>query len=116
MAEVVVVGGGVVGVACALAFARRGADVELREARDALGLAASGTNSGIVHTGFDSRPGELETELILRAAELRPPVLEALGVPFARCGAVLSGGERGSTWRLRDGEFSAMMDGAAWHT
>jgi glycerol-3-phosphate dehydrogenase len=88
--EVVVVGGGVVGVACALAFARRGADVELREARDALGLAASGTNSGIVHTGFDSRPGELETELILRAAVLRPEVLETLEVPFERRGATLT--------------------------
>jgi glycerol-3-phosphate dehydrogenase len=89
MPEVVIVGGGVVGVVCALAFARRGADVELREARDALGLAASGTNSGIVHTGFDSRPGELETELILRAAELRPEVLETLDVPFERRGAML---------------------------
>src|SRR4051794_7457441 len=89
MPEVVVVGGGVVGVACALAFARRGADVELREARDALGLAASGTNSGILHTGFDSKPGELETELILRAAQLRPPLLATLGVPFVRSGALL---------------------------
>jgi glycerol-3-phosphate dehydrogenase len=87
--RVVVVGGGVVGVACALAFARRGADVELREARDALALAASGTNSGIVHTGFDSKPGELETELILRAAQLRPEVLETLEVPFERRGAEL---------------------------
>lgn len=89
MPDVVVVGGGVVGVACALAFARRGADVELREARDALALAASGTNSGIVHTGFDSRPGELETELILRAAQLRPEVLETLDVPFEARGATL---------------------------
>lgn len=88
--HVVVVGGGVVGVACALALARReSVDVELREGRDALGLAASGTNSGILHTGFDSKPGELETELILRAAQLRPGILEALGVPFERRGAVL---------------------------
>ncbi|WP_445152842.1 NAD(P)/FAD-dependent oxidoreductase [Baekduia sp. Peel2402] len=86
-----VVGGGVVGVACALAFARReGVDVELREGRDALGLAASGTNSGILHTGFDSKPGELETELILRAAHLRPQILSTLGVPFEARGAVLT--------------------------
>jgi glycerol-3-phosphate dehydrogenase len=91
--KVVVAGGGVVGVACALACARRGADVELREANGALALMASGTNSGILHTGFDSTPGELETELILRAAELRPAVLEALGVPFSACGAVMAGGD-----------------------
>jgi glycerol-3-phosphate dehydrogenase len=91
--RVVVVGGGVVGVACALACARRGAQVELREANGALALMASGTNSGILHTGFDAKPGELETELILRAAELRPAVLEALRVPFVACGALLAGGD-----------------------
>ena len=30
------------------------------EAEPEPGLAASGTNSGIVHTGFDSTPGELD--------------------------------------------------------
>jgi glycerol-3-phosphate dehydrogenase len=88
-AEVCVVGAGVVGCAAALALARRGASVVALEAEPEPGLAASGTNSGIVHTGFDSVPGELETELILRSAELRDPVLQALGVPLLRCGAVL---------------------------
>jgi len=88
-AEVCVVGAGVVGCAAALALARRGASVVVLEAEIEPGLAASGTNSGIVHTGFDSPPGELETELILRSASLREPVLEALGVPLLRCGAVL---------------------------
>src|SRR5207248_7520850 len=44
------------------------------------------------HTGFDSAPGELETELILRSAQLRDPVLEALQVPVLRCGAVMRPG------------------------
>jgi glycerol-3-phosphate dehydrogenase len=81
----------VVGCASALALARRGAAVVLLEAEPEVGLGASGTNSGIVHTGFDSVPGELETELILRSAKLRPPVFEALGLPLLRCGAVLHG-------------------------
>lgn len=87
--DVVVVGGGVVGVAAALALARRGASVVLLEARPGLALQATGTNSGVLHTGFDSTPGELETELILRAAAIRDPVLDALGVPVLRCGAVI---------------------------
>lgn len=93
MADVAVVGAGVVGSAVALALARRGASVVLLEAEDEPGLAASGTNSGILHTGFDSVPGELETELILRAAALRHPVLETLGVPVLRCGALVRGVE-----------------------
>jgi glycerol-3-phosphate dehydrogenase len=88
-AEVTVVGAGVVGSAVALALARRGGAVVVLEAEPEPGLGASGTNSGIVHTGFDSPPGELETELILRSARLRDPVLEALGLPVLRCGALL---------------------------
>jgi glycerol-3-phosphate dehydrogenase len=88
-ADVVVVGAGVVGCAVALALVRRDASVVLLEAEAEPGLAASGTNSGILHTGFDSRPGELETELILRSAALRDPVLDALDVPVRRCGALL---------------------------
>jgi glycerol-3-phosphate dehydrogenase len=87
--DAAVSGGGVVGCAVALALARRGADTVLLEAEDELALWASGTNSGILHTGFDSTPGELETALILRAAQLRDPVLEALGIPVIRCGATL---------------------------
>ena len=94
-AEVAIVGAGVVGGASALALARRGVSVVLLEAEAEPGLAASGTNSGILHTGFDSPPGELETDLILRAAELREPVLEALGVPSLRCGSLMRPGAPG---------------------
>jgi glycerol-3-phosphate dehydrogenase len=87
--KVAVIGGGVVGTAVALALARRGVDTVLLEARDELAGGASGSNSGILHTGFDSAPGELETQLILRSAELRDEIVEALGVPVLRCGARL---------------------------
>ena len=88
-AEVAVVGAGVVGSATALTLARRGVSVVVLEAEREPGLAASGTNSGILHTGFDSVPGELETRLILRSAVLRESVLGALRVPVLRCGARL---------------------------
>jgi glycerol-3-phosphate dehydrogenase len=88
-AEIAVIGAGVVGCAAALALSRRGVTVALLEAESAPGLAASGTNSGILHTGFDSTPGELETDLILRSATLRDSVLAALDVPVLRCGALM---------------------------
>ncbi len=71
-------------------LARRGAQVTLIERLPALALQASGTSSGILHTGFDSTPGELETELILRSAVIRGELLETLGVPVLDCGAVLA--------------------------
>jgi glycerol-3-phosphate dehydrogenase len=88
-AQVAVVGGGVVGCAVAFTLTSRQVDTVLLEAEDELGLAASGTNSGILHTGFDSVPGERETELILRSAELREATYEQLPVPVVRCGAEL---------------------------
>jgi glycerol-3-phosphate dehydrogenase len=87
--DITVIGAGVVGCATALALARRGASVLVLEAEPEPGFAASGTNSGILHTGFDSVPGALETELILRSAAIRDPVLDALGVPVLRCGALV---------------------------
>jgi glycerol-3-phosphate dehydrogenase len=93
--DVAVIGGGVVGTAVALALARRGAHTILVEAGELAG-AASGTNSGILHTGFDSTMDELETRLILRSADLRGDVMEALGVPVRRCGALVRGAEAGN--------------------
>lgn len=109
--DVAVVGAGVVGAATALAFARRGVSTILLEAEPEPGLAASGTNSGIVHTGFDSVPGELETELILRAAELRGPVLDALDLPVLRCGARLRPRDDGEREAVRDLAANAARNG-----
>lgn len=88
--QVAVIGGGVVGCAVAHALARRGVAAVLLEGERELALGASGTNSGVLHTGFDSTPGELETRLILRAAAMREGLLEELGVAVWPCGAQLT--------------------------
>jgi glycerol-3-phosphate dehydrogenase len=88
--HVAVIGGGVVGCAVLHALTRRGVPAVLLEAEAQLAFGASGANSGILHTGFDSTPGELETQLILRAAALRDELLEELGVEVWRCGARLT--------------------------
>jgi glycerol-3-phosphate dehydrogenase len=108
-----VVGAGVVGSALALALARRGVALALVEAEPEPGLAASGTNSGILHTGFDSPAGELETELVLRSAELRDPLLDALGVPVLRCGALLQPFAEGERAAVRALAQNASRNGVA---
>jgi glycerol-3-phosphate dehydrogenase len=109
-----VVGGGVVGAAVALALARRGVAVVLHEAEDELARGASGANSGILHSGFDSVPGELETELILRSTERRGAMLDALGVPVLRCGAVMRDAPdelpRNGVAARRDGDGALVVD------
>jgi glycerol-3-phosphate dehydrogenase len=110
--RVAVVGGGVVGCAVSLALARRGLEVSLLEAQTALGLDASGTNSGILHTGFDSTPDELETELIRRSVVLRDEALEVLGVPVLRCGAELRDAPDAVVERARVNGVSVERDAA----
>jgi glycerol-3-phosphate dehydrogenase len=106
-ADVAVVGAGVVGAAVAHALVARGATVAILEAEPEPALGASGTNSGILHTGFDSYMGELETQLILRSGELRRTLLERLGVPAIRCGALVRpGGEEEAR------TVAALADGA----
>ena len=87
--RVAVIGGGVVGAAVTRALASRGVATVLLEAETELALGASGTNSGVLHTGFDSKPNELETQMILRSVALRERALQELEVPVLRCGALL---------------------------
>ena len=112
-APVAIVGGGVVGAAVAHALARRGVQSVLLEAEDELARGASGTNSGILHTGFDSVPGELETELILRSAELRPAVLAELEVPVVGCGGRIEPREEGDAGKIEAIAAKAEVNGVA---
>jgi glycerol-3-phosphate dehydrogenase len=107
-----VVGGGVVGCAVAMELARRGRDVTLFEAQSELGLSASGTNSGILHTGFDSKPGELETALILRAVPLRDEAIVVLGIPVSRCGARMRHAPSSASENARQNGVEVRWDGA----
>ena len=72
-------GGGVARLRSRRTRSPGGGCAALLEAEGALALGASGTNSGILHTGFDSRPGEPQTRLILRAAALRGAAARGAG-------------------------------------
>jgi glycerol-3-phosphate dehydrogenase len=85
--KVAIVGGGVTGSALALALARRGVEVVVLEAAQAPGLGAAVGPAAVLHTGFDVDPASLEGRLLARAAVLRAPLLDALGLPVLRCGA-----------------------------
>ncbi|MGN6168844.1 MAG: NAD(P)/FAD-dependent oxidoreductase [Solirubrobacteraceae bacterium] len=108
-----VVGAGVVGCAVALELARRGVSVSLLEAEPEPALGASGANSGILHTGFDSPAGELETELILASGPAREPLLRSLGIPVIRCGAVIRASDKRERERLAAITQAAHRNGVA---
>ena len=61
----------------------------LIEAEPDVGEGASKANSAILHTGFDSKPGTIESTMLRRAAALWPTALEELSVPFLPLGALM---------------------------
>jgi len=93
--DVAVVGGGIVGMATALALARgaprsgeRGSVVVL-EAEDRLAAHQSGHNSGVIHSGIYYKPGSLKAVLCARGRELMVRFCAEQGVPHERCGKVI---------------------------
>jgi glycerol-3-phosphate dehydrogenase len=87
--DVAVVGGGIVGSAIARELAGTRLRVALVEARDDVGDGTSKANTAILHTGFDARPGTLESRLVARGYDLLGRYADQTGIPVERTGAVL---------------------------
>ncbi len=89
MHDVVIIGSGLVGSAIAYDLSRAGLGVIVLERERELGAGASRSNSGVLHTGFDSEMGTLETALIRKQAERWPEIFDTLKIPYKIPGALL---------------------------
>ena len=67
--DVVVVGGGIVGLATALSLVDRGARVTILEKESSVGKHQTGHNSNVIHTGIYYRPGSLKARLCVEGRE-----------------------------------------------
>src|SRR3954452_9719107 len=61
--DVAVIGGGLIGLATAMALSGRGLRVAVLEAEERLAAHQSGHNSGVIHSGIYYQPGSLKAEL-----------------------------------------------------
>jgi glycerol-3-phosphate dehydrogenase len=89
IADVVIVGAGVVGTAIARTLARYQLDCVLAEAAADVGAGTSKANTAILHTGFDAKPGSLEATLVARGSAALREYAAATGIPVERTGALL---------------------------
>jgi L-2-hydroxyglutarate oxidase LhgO len=84
-----VVGGGVVGLASALALAQRGASVCLLERDARAGRSTSTRNSGVIHAGLYYPAGSLKGRLCVEGRERLYEFCELYRVPHDRCGKLI---------------------------
>ena len=87
--DVAVVGAGAVGCAVAREVSRRGASCILIEAGNDVGAGTSKANTAILHTGFDAKPGTIESRLVARGYELLSEYAAEVGVPSTKLGALM---------------------------
>jgi glycerol-3-phosphate dehydrogenase len=111
--DVAIIGGGVVGTAIARQCARyRLQTVLLERARD-VGTGTSKANTAIVHTGFDTEPGSLESTLVRRGHQLLTDYARRAGIALEETGAVLVAWDTEQEARLDDVIAKAQANGYA---
>ena len=87
--DVVVIGGGVIGLAVARQLALAGREVTLLEAEAQLGTHTSSRNSEVIHAGIYYPSGTLKAGLCVRGKELLYVYCAANDVPHRRVGKLI---------------------------
>lgn len=88
-ANVVIIGGGVVGCAIARLLSQQWSDVFLLEALPRLGMGASSRNSGVIHSGLYYPPGSLKARHCVRGNQLTYEFCAAHSVPHRNIGKIV---------------------------
>ena len=87
--DTVVVGAGVVGLACARELAMAGHEVVVLEAENAFGTATSARNSEVIHAGLYYPAGSLRARLCVQGKALLYDFCQRHGVAHRRCGKLV---------------------------
>lgn len=88
-ADVVIIGAGVTGCSIARELLKYSLNVVLVEKECDVSFSTSKANNGIVHAGYDPKPGSLKAKLNARGNYLYEQITEELEVPFKRIGSLV---------------------------
>ncbi len=89
--DIVVIGGGIVGLATALQFGRAFPRLRLLlvEKEDRVARHQSGHNSGVIHSGIYYKPGSLKAKLCVEGAAAMAAFCREHAIPVEICGKII---------------------------
>ncbi|MGW4208302.1 L-2-hydroxyglutarate oxidase [Lentzea sp. NPDC004789] len=102
MRSVVVIGGGIVGLAVAAELASRGARVTVLEKEKRWGAHQTGHNSNVVHAGLYYKPGSLKARMSVAGNASMVAFAQEHGVPVEVCGKLVVATSEDELPRLHD--------------
>jgi L-2-hydroxyglutarate oxidase len=85
----VVIGGGIVGLATALAIAERGRRAIVLEAETRIASHQTGHNSGVIHSGLYYKPGSIKARTCRAGLDAMYAFCEQEGIPHRKCGKLV---------------------------
>ena len=111
MLDVIIIGAGVIGCAVAQRLGEySGSFMVIDKAYD-VSEGASKANSGIVHAGYDAKPGSEKARLNVKGAKMMPALCNKLGVPYGQPGALVLGFKEEDRAVLEDLLHNAQLNG-----
>ncbi len=87
--DTAIIGGGVIGFACAAALAQRGRSVVVLERHTKPGQEATSRNSEVIHAGFHYPPGSLKAQTSVEGRARLYERCRALRIPHRRTGKLV---------------------------
>ena len=109
--DVLVIGAGVVGLAVARAFARRGRAVVVAERHATIGHETSSRSSEVIHAGIHYPPGSSKAVGCVRGRDMLYRFCEARGVPHRRLGKLVVAANDAEARRLHAIRDTARLNG-----
>ncbi|MDE7260770.1 MAG: NAD(P)/FAD-dependent oxidoreductase [Oscillospiraceae bacterium] len=89
MQDVIIIGCGVTGAACAYTLSRYNLRVTILEAANDVAAGTTKANSAILHAGYDPEPGTLMARLNVEGVRLAEEICKKLDVPYQKTGSMV---------------------------
>jgi glycerol-3-phosphate dehydrogenase len=89
MQDVIIIGSGIIGSAVARELSRYQADILVLDKENDIACGTTKANSGIVHAGYDPKPGSLKAKYNILGNKMFDEFAKELDFPFKRNGALV---------------------------